>query len=147
MKIEKSTIVKKAMHRHSHVVTNAKNSSKSVCTRAQMGNLAKELERMPFLLQRISFRIGRSINLNFVSLNFDSLSFSQGLNNGTGNTDTCSCSNGFQVFVAKFFIIGYYLDIIYSRTIVQRNKAYVFITAAGTHPAFDIHLCTIISTF
>src|SRR5699024_9538976 len=93
MKIEKSTIVKKAMHRHGHVVTNAKNSSKGIGTRTQMGNLAKKLERMSFLLQRISFRIGRSINLNFICLNFYSLPFTQRLNQSSCNADTGSGGN------------------------------------------------------
>ena len=146
MEIEESAFVEELVNSNRHVVTNAEHCTKGIGTRTQVSNLAQEFHRVAFFLKWISI-ITNAQHFNLTSLNFGSLSGTYRFHQFTVYTDTCTGCNLFQHIFIKVSQIHYHLYIIYSRTIIQRDKVYLFATTTSTHPTFHIDHCTEITAF
>ncbi|MNL61327.1 hypothetical protein D3C87_1852340 [compost metagenome] len=73
MQVEKAFFIEILMHRERQCVADAQDRAERVRTRAQVGDLAQEFQRMLFRLQRIFLRICRSVNLYFRNFYFNCL--------------------------------------------------------------------------
>ena len=73
VEIEESPVVEILVYRVGHGVADAQYGSERVRARAQVGDLAQELERMSFFLQRIGFRVGGPVQLDALGLYLDGL--------------------------------------------------------------------------
>ncbi len=63
VEVEIAVLVEIGVDRHSHVMTDAENGSKSVGTRTEMCDCAQELHAQSFFLQRVFLGIGGTIYL------------------------------------------------------------------------------------
>lgn len=93
---------------------------------------------MAFFLQRISIRIGRTVNFYFSSLDLHILAFSLRLHQRTVYTDTRTCCYRLQKFFAQLVHVYNDLNIIYCRTVIQGYETNLFTTTAGTDPSFTL---------
>ena len=75
MEIEEPSVMEKFMNGISHVMTNTEHCTECIRTWTEMSDLTQEFHRMTFLLQRISIRIGRTVNFYFSSLDLHILAF------------------------------------------------------------------------
>ncbi len=92
MEVKKSVVVEIFMNGKSHGMPDSQYGAKRVCSRPQMGNLAKELKAVPLFLQRIGLGICCTVNFNVACLNFDTLPLSHRFDKDSlyGNT-TAGC--------------------------------------------------------
>jgi hypothetical protein len=80
-------------------------------------------------------------------MNFYCLTFSKRFGQFAGNTDTSACGYWFEVFFPKLLIVDNNLDVIDGGAVVEGDKAHVFITAAGSYPAFYVYISAKVSPF
>ena len=102
---------------------------------------------MTFFLQWICFGVGAAVYNDIIRLNFNRLSFTLRFDQLAGGTDAGTGSHRFKFFLIQFGQINNNLNIMYGRSIIQGNKADIFVTAAGPNPAFNVYICTVISPF
>ena len=129
--------MEKLVDSNCHVMTNTEHRTKSIGTRTQMGNLAQEFHRVPFLLQRVCV-IASTQHFDFTSLHFHLLAGAYRFHHFTVHADTSAGSNQFKHLFIKISQIYYDLQIIYCRTVIQCDKVYLFATSAGANPSFHI---------
>ena len=139
MEIEEPSVMEKFMNGISHVMTNTEHRSECIRTWTEMSDLTQELHRMAFFLQRISIRIGRTVNFYFSSLDLHILAFSLRLHQRTVYTDTRTCCYRLQKFFAQLVHVYNDLNIIYCRTVIQGYETNLFTTTAGTDPSFHVN--------
>ena len=139
MEIEEPSVMEKFMNGISHVMTNTEYRTECIRTWTEMSDLTQELHRMAFFLQRISIRIGRTVNFYFSSLDLHILAFSLRLHQRTVYTDTRTCCYRLQKFFAQLVHVYNDLNIIYCRTVIQGYETNLFTTTAGTDPSFHVN--------
>ena len=137
MEIEESLFMEESVDSDSHVMTDAEHCTKCIGTWTQVRYLTQELHRVSFLLQWISI-VASTKYFYFACLNFTSLTRTYRFNQLTVYAKACACGDEFQHIFVEICQIDYNLHIIYSRTIVQGNKVYLFATTASTNPTFYI---------
>ena len=62
--VEKIALLEKRVDRVGQRVAHAKSRAESIAAHAQVGNLAKKFQGVPFFLQRIGRGIGRAVDVN-----------------------------------------------------------------------------------
>ncbi len=104
-----------------------------------MRYLTQELERMPFLLQRIFLGVGGAVDLKFRCLHFHALSFALGGDEFTLYVNRSPGGDGFQVVVGKPREVEDDLKVLYRGTVVESHELDVLVATAGSHPSFYVH--------
>ena len=139
MEIEETPIVEELMYRVRHVMTDTEHGAKGIRTGTQMSDLAQELHRMPFLLQRIHRGIGRTIHLNLGGLNLHALPFSLRTRQDSVYAHARARGNRLQELIAKLIHVYDNLYVMNGRSIVQRDKTYLLAATTRTHPSPHVH--------
>ena len=142
MQVEKSVVVEIFVDRVSHRMADTEHGAESVGTRAQIGYFAQEFERMAFLLQRVRFGIGGAVDLDRRSLYFDGLAGAERFDQRAGDFDATAGGDLLEEVFVEFGYVGYDLDIMDDRAVVDGDESYVFISAFGSDPAFDDYFRT-----
>ena len=142
MQVEKSVVVEIFVDRVSHRMADTEHGTASVGTRAQVGYFAQEFERMAFLLQRVRFGIGCAVDLDRRSLYFDGLAGAERFDQRAGDFDATAGGDLLEEVFVEFGYVGYDLDIMDDRSVVDGDESYVFISAFGSDPAFDDYFRT-----
>ncbi len=75
VQVEKAVLLKKLVDRPAHAISHPGNRAESIGPRPQMGDRAQKLERMPFFLQRIAFRVGPAVHDDPARRHFGCLPF------------------------------------------------------------------------
>ena len=123
-------------------MADTEHGAESVGTRAQVGYFAQEFERMAFLLQRVRFGIGGAVDLDRRSLYFDGLAGAERFDQRAGDFDATAGGDLLEEVFVEFGYVGYDLDIMDDRAVVDGDESYVFISSFGSDPAFDDYFRT-----
>ena len=140
VEIEESPVVEILVYRVGHGVADAQYGSERVRARAQVGDLAQELERMSFFLQRIGFRVGGPVQLDALGLYLDGLPRTERLDQTALDLYARSGRNLFEQAVVESGDIGHDLNVVNDRTVVDGDEGHVLISPFGPYPSFDDHV-------
>ena len=136
MQIHKTLFVKELVNGKRHGIAQTKYRTKGICTRTQVPHFPQELERMTFLLQRVSLRICSTQQGNLLSLHFHTLLLPRRSDQTPRNSNTSACCYVAQQRLFYFARIDYNLQHGSTRAIVECKKHHILIPTFGTNPTF-----------
>ena len=122
VEIEVSVLVEVGVDSHGHVVTDAEHSAKRVRTRAQVRNGAQVFHTQTFLLQRIFLGVGSAEHLKLRQLYLHRLSGTLAGNQQSCGTDACTGSYRFELLLAELAQVGYNLNVLDGRAVIEGNE-------------------------
>src|ERR1035437_6702795 len=111
-----------------------------------MGYFPEKFQGMSFLLKREGIITGTN-NLDGGRLDFDTLSLALGGGKNPGNIYASSCRNMLQHLLLNFRKVDHRLDIMDHRTVINRNKRYIFIASFCAYPTFNANFLSKFARF
>ena len=104
--------------------------------------LSHVFEALSLLLHRI-IRWTKAVNLNLLTLYFDSLASTLALYQCADYTDTSTSCDAFQCIGIHRSRINDNLNVVYCRTIVECNEINCLAVSMGTNPSFHVNILAI----
>ena len=138
VKVVEAAVVKELVDGVRHVMPDAEDGAKGVGARAKVGDLAEELHRVAFLLERVGVRVSRTVDFDFGGLDLYRLALALRLDERPVHAEAGAGGDRLEVVVAQLLNIDDDLDIVDCRAIVEGDEAHLLAATAGTHPALDI---------
>src|SRR6185503_11184236 len=115
-------------------IAHPEGGAESIAAHAQVRDLAEKFEGMPLLLQRVSRRIGRTIDLNRRDFKLHRLPLCGGLNQLTDCLDAAPGGDLFERLIADRSGFHYELHAFEARTVVQLDEGNAFGVTARPNP-------------
>ena len=139
VQVYKAFLVKEGMDGVGHGVTDAKDGAKGIGSEAHVGYAAEILQRSVLFLKRETHGIAVSQNFHFRGLDFYSLTTSHGSHKLAFYGQRGSCGDALDEFFVKELGIGYDLDIVDGRTVIEGDEFNLFIASFCADPTLCQH--------
>ena len=133
--VEKIALLEKRVDRVGQRVAHAKSGAESIAAHAQVGNLAKKFQRVPFFLQRIGRGIGRAVDVNRCDLELDRLALRRRFNQYAAGFEAAAGGNLFKRFFRDRARFDHELHALETRAVVELDERDAFGIAPRAHPA------------
>ena len=137
-------VVKILVDSESHRVTNTENRPENIRAETQVRHLPQEFQAMLLRLNRVFVRVSLAQHDNLRSLNLVSLPASRAFHKQTFHVNSRPRRHFLHQLIRSLLHINHHLYIIDRRAVIQRDKIYLFITAFGSYPSFNLNLFTAI---
>ena len=112
-----------------------KDGAEGIAARPQMGDLAQKLHAVALFLERIAVRVGRPIDLDVVSLQFDRLAFAGRGHQLTRHPHAGAGGRPAERIVGNPVRVGHNLERLKTRAVVQLEKVDPLAATVGSDPA------------
>ena len=103
---------------------------------------AKILQGGVLFLERETHRVAFSQHLDIRGLDFHSLSAAYGFHQLPPHREGSTGGYLFEELFVEEFCVGYNLNIVNGRTVVEGDELYLFVASFGAYPSFGEHLNT-----
>jgi hypothetical protein len=139
MDLDEASFVEKPVNGSLQGVAHPEDGAESARSRSQVGDGAKKLEGVPFLLQGIT--IGdRSQERDLLRPEFHLLAGRRRLDESPADPDRCTSGDALQMEEALRIFIDYDLKVVHRGTVTERKKGYPLPLSRGTDPSLRCHV-------
>ena len=137
VEVVEAVLVEELVDGVGHRVADAVDGAEGVRARAQVGDLAQELERVALLLQGVALGIGRAVDLDPLGLHLDALPRTGRGDQTAVDAQAGARGDGLELLLGDLLQVDHHLYVGYARSVVQGDESHVLIAALGAHPTFD----------
>src|SRR5690606_28691183 len=140
MDIVETPVIEELVNREGHRVANAHDGTERTGTSAQMGNLAKEFQRMFLGLKRVLLRIAVTEDFQFRNFDLDGLALSRRRYKIPFDGHTCTGGDPLQYVLGRRIEVDHGLQVPDGGAIIDGDK---LVVAECTYPPLHEHLTVV----
>ena len=142
MQVHEAFLIEELVDGEGHGVADAEDGTEGVGPEAHVRYAAEELQGGVLLLERETHGVAFAQHFHFRGLDLHGLPAAHGGHQLALHGQGGPCGDALEEVFAEEFRIGYDLDIVDGRTVVEGNEFDLFVSPLGADPAFCEYLST-----